>query len=89
MSERKTVKKKKKWGKVYEYTPLKREIVLTDEMKGEIEKDLKNLRPTTPESFASKHNIKVSLAKQILNDQVDEGNLTLVHSGPKTAIYQS
>jgi ribosomal protein S25 len=90
MSEKSgNVRKKKRWGKVFEYTPIRRDIVISDETTSEIEKELKNLKPTTPESFASKHAIKVSLAKQILNDKVEEGKLRKAHKGAKTAIYMT
>ena len=83
------VRKKKKWGKVYEYTPVYRKATLDEETMAEVKKELKRLRPTTPESFASKYNIKVSVAKKILEDQVAEGKLKKVHKGQLTTIYSS
>lgn len=87
MSESKTVKKKKKWGKIYQYTPIKRDIVLTDEKANEIETDLKKATAVTPQSLASKHGIRVSLAKKILKEYNEKGKLKLVHSKSKYQVY--
>ncbi|MCY3411137.1 MAG: hypothetical protein INQ03_05805 [Candidatus Heimdallarchaeota archaeon] len=88
MSSSNVVKKKKKWGKIYSYTPVKRSKILTEEMAAEIEKDLKKPNVTTAIQFAQKHNVTVGLAKSILNEAVKDGKLTLVHSTSKTKIYR-
>lgn len=87
MSESRVVKKKKKWGKVYTYTPIKRKSILTPELAEEIEKDLKKPAVTTPRLFAIKHGITVSLAKKILNQKAEEGKITLSHSTAKNQIF--
>lgn len=87
MSESRVVKKKKKWGKVYTYTPIKRKTVLTPELAEEIEKDLNKPSVTTPILFAIKHGITVSLAKRILREKAKEGKITLTHSTAKNQIY--
>ncbi len=87
MSERTVVKKKKKWGKIFEYTPTVRSSILTEELAEEIEKDVKNSNAITPQSLANKHNIKVSLAKRILKKLEEKGDLKLVHSSGKNKLY--
>jgi len=89
MSDKGVVRKKKKWGKTYEYTPIVRAAVLDEETMDAVQKDLKNLKATTPQSFANKHSIKVSIAKNILKSQVEEGKLKLHHKGQLTNIYSS
>jgi len=87
MSERTVVKKKKKWGKVYEYSPQIRASVLTEELAEEIQKDIKKATGITPQALATKHGIKVSLAKQILESMATKGELEMVHSNGKNKIY--
>ncbi len=90
MSERTgVVRKKKRWGKTYEYTPISRKAVLDEETLEEVKKDLKRLKPTTAESFANKHGIRVGLAKRILEDHVAEGKIKRLHKGQITNIYSA
>ncbi len=90
MSERKTaVKKKKRWGKTYEYVPVVRSMTIDEEKRADMEKELKNLKPTTPESFANKYGIKVSLARQILKKYAEEGKIKVLAKGSNTNLYSS
>ncbi len=84
----KVVKKKKKWGKVYTYTPIRRKSVLSKEQAAEIEKDLQKPYVTTTTQFAQKHGITVSLAKKILREYAENGKFTLAHKTAKNQIYQ-
>ncbi len=86
-AERKTVKKKKRWGKVVEYNPVVRTMSIDEETMQEIQKELKNLKPITPESFANKHGIKVSLAREILRKHAEEGKIRQVIHGRRTEVY--
>lgn len=87
-AERKTtVKKKKKWGKIYEYTPTIRASILDEDLIKEIEAELKKPGVHTPQSLAKKFEVKVSLAKKILAQYADEDKLEKVHSRSKYQIY--
>ena len=87
VDRRTTVKKKKRWGKIYEYTPIVRASVLDDEMVKEIEAELKKPGAYTPQSLAKKFDLKVSLAKKILSLLAEQEKLTKVHSKSKYQIY--
>jgi len=90
MSEKRgVVRKKKRWGKTFEYTPISRKAVLDEDTLAEVEKDLKKLKPVTAESFANKHGIRVGLAKKILESQVEEGKIKRIHKGQVTSIYSA
>jgi ribosomal protein S25 len=84
---RTTVKKKKRWGKIYEYTPTIRASILDDDLVKEIEGELKKAGTQTPQSLAKKFDIKVSLAKKILSQYADQDKLNKVHSKSKYQIY--
>ena len=87
MSESKIVKKKKKWGKVFSYQPTKRDSILTKEKAEDIEADLKKAYVTTPNMFAMKHGITISLAKKILKENTGKGKFELAHKTAKNQIY--
>ncbi|MHA2033126.1 MAG: hypothetical protein ACW99Q_27475 [Candidatus Kariarchaeaceae archaeon] len=87
MSERTIVKKKKKWGKIFEYEPIVRTSVLTKELADEIGKEIAKANGLTPQSLAQKFRIKVSLAKEILSKMAEKGDIKLVHSNGKNQIY--
>ncbi len=87
-AERKTtVKKKKRWGKIYEYTPTIRASILDEDLIKEIEAELKKPGVHTPQSLAKKFDVKVSLAKKILAQYADQDKLEKVHSKSKYQIY--
>ncbi len=82
------VKKKKRWGKVYQWTPIVRSAGLDEEKAKDIEKELtKGKGPFTPQALAQKYSIKVSLAKKILKDFVDNDKLQVVYESSKHKIY--
>ena len=88
MSEKpKTVKKKKKWGKVYEYTPIARTGILDGDLAKEIEKEVKKGSFQTPSQLATKYGIKVSLAKKILREFEEKKVLTAVYDRQDNRIY--
>ncbi len=87
VDRRTTVKKKKRWGKIYEYTPVVRASVLDDDLRKEIEGELKKAGTYTPQSLAKKFDIKVSLAKKNLALHAEQEKLTKVHSKSKYQIY--
>ncbi|MHA2098093.1 MAG: hypothetical protein ACW99A_05355 [Candidatus Kariarchaeaceae archaeon] len=84
---RTTVKKKKRWGKIYEYTPTIRASLLDDDLIKEIEAELKKSGTFTPQGLAKKFDIKVSLAKKVLSQFADQDKITRVHSKSKYQIY--
>ncbi|MDH5402182.1 MAG: hypothetical protein OEZ01_06065 [Candidatus Heimdallarchaeota archaeon] len=90
MSEKSSVvRKKKKWGKVYEYTPVIRAAQLSEESRKEIEKDLQKTSGITPQALAHKYGIKVSLAKKILNHFQQKGSISAAHKSAKIQVYKS
>ena len=61
-----TVKKKKRWGKIYEYTPTIRASILDEDSSKEIESELKKLLPSLlqqPSSSTSSSSVKIGLLK--------------------------
>ena len=89
MSERTVVKKKKKWGKIYEYSPKVRASVLSDDQIKEISKELKKTKGMTPQALAIKFDIKVSMAKKILRQMAEKGDLTIDYLSAKYQVFSN
>lgn len=87
MSEKTVTRKRKKWGKVAEYSYTVRSATFDEDTQKLITKEIKNAKGLTPETFADKTGLKVSIAKKILDEEVAKGNLNLLHKGPITSVY--
>ena len=76
----KRTKKKRRWGKVFEYTSYERSLLvgneyddLLKELAAEYEK--RKTLVVTPQELAAKRDIRVSVAKQLLTDLEEKNKL--------------
>ncbi|MCK4849387.1 MAG: hypothetical protein KAT16_10190 [Candidatus Heimdallarchaeota archaeon] len=79
ISEKRT-KKKRRWGKVFEYTSYERSLLVGDEYNDllkELVADYEKRKSivVTPQELAAKRDIRVSVAKQLLNDLEEKNKL--------------
>lgn len=81
------VRKKKRWGKVVEFTALVRDLNPSDDVRNNIVKEASRSRAITAQAIAQKYNVRVSTAKKILEELVEEGKLQLVTSSPRVKVY--
>ena len=88
VEESRTIKAKKKYGKVWEHNSVKRSILLDDDKIDETSKYLDGVKVVTPQELATRQGIRVSLAKKILDNYVEDGSLELVHSQGSNIIYK-
>ena len=90
--ERKT-RKKRRWGRVYEYTSFERRLVVDEDFQRayDIVKGIfaKGKRLTTPEKIAEETNIRVSSVRKILRNLESEGVIKLAYSGKKLKVYET
>ena len=90
--ERKS-RKKRRWGRVIEYSTYQRRLVYGskyNEITAAVEKSLKKERAVvTPQNVAQQHDIRVSVAKQILKELEEKGKAKLVDSCSRLRIYTS
>ena len=89
VEESRTIKAKKKYGKVWEHQSVKRSVMLDADSIEEIEKYFKGSKVITPQDLANKQGIRVSLAKKILRTYEEEGVIELVHSQGANLIYKA
>ncbi|MHA1974731.1 MAG: hypothetical protein ACTSW1_17170 [Candidatus Hodarchaeales archaeon] len=88
----KRVRKKRRWGKVFEYTSYERSLLVGNEyseMLKELEADFTKRKSllTTPQELAVKRDIRVSTAKRLLEDLVEKNLLKKVHQNRRVRVY--
>jgi ribosomal protein S25 len=72
----KKVRKKRRWGKVFEYTSYQRKVPYgeaLEDLYSKIEQDVKKTRIITPQELAAKHDVRVSYVKTILGELEEKG----------------
>ncbi|MFX0052205.1 MAG: hypothetical protein ACFE8U_13050 [Candidatus Hermodarchaeota archaeon] len=88
----KKVRKKRRWGKIFEYTSYERPLLVGEaykELLDELEEDYskrKNL-VVTPQEISAKRDIRVSVAKQLLADLEEKKVLKKAVSNRRTQVY--
>lgn len=87
--ERKVVRKKKKFGLVFEFSPLIRDLTPDDETKKKIEGEISRARGITPAYIADKYNIRVSAAKAMLKDAEANNIVKRVSKSKRTSVYSA
>lgn len=88
--ERKS-RKKRRWGRILEYSSYERKFVFGDnytDLKNKIEKSVANNKGFTIQEIASNNDVRVSVAKQILNELNSEGKIKLITGSHRVKIYQ-
>jgi ribosomal protein S25 len=89
----KRTRKKRRWGRVFEYSSYERQLVVGEEYK-ELVKELSEeytKRKTvvvTPQEIASKRDIRVSVAKRLLSELVEKQILKLSFSNRRLCVYE-
>ena len=73
--------KKRRWGRVIEYSSYEKKYLfgnVYDDLKKKIEKQIAKSPCVTPQQLAASNDVRVSLAKQVLNDLETEGKVKQV-----------
>ena len=88
--ERKT-RKKRRWGRIIEYTSFQRRFIYGDTYNEELERIRKNIgrfkSGVTPQELAIGNDYRVSVAKQLLADLEKEGLFKLVVKSRRVRMY--
>lgn len=88
----KRTRKKRRWGRIFEYTSYERSLLVGDEYKEllkELEEDYSKRKTVvvTPQEIAAKRDIRVSVAKQLLDDLEEKTILKKILSNRRLKIY--
>ncbi len=84
-------RKKRRWGRTYEYSSYQRRIVINEEafleLAEKIFESLEKSKGLTAQELAEKNDIRVSVAKRILDSLENEGRIRLLVSGQNIKVY--
>ena len=88
----KRVRKKRRWGRVFEYSSYERQLLVGDqytELLNELSEDYSKRKAVvvTPQDIASKRDIRVSVAKRLLNDLEKKEILKKSFSNRRLQVY--
>lgn len=91
LSEKK-VRKKRRWGKIFEYSSYERTLVVGEDYEKllkELEEDYSKRKVivVTPQEIAAKRDIRVSVAKQLLEDLEEKKILKKSLSNRRLKVY--
>lgn len=88
MSSTDKVRKKRKWGKSFEYTSHSRQLNLDSGSQETVENEIVKMRAITPSMIASRYDIRVSTANQLLQDMSRRGKLRLTIDTRRLKVYE-
>ncbi len=66
---------------------VRRELVISEEQKQEMEKEIPTMRVITPSAIAQKYGVRVSIAKAVLTELESKGLIRQVISEGKFKLY--
>lgn len=89
----KRTRKKRRWGRVFEYSSYERSLVVGDEYQAlvkELTEEYTKRKSVvvTPQEIASKRDIRVSVAKRLLSEMVEKQILKLSFSNRRLCVYE-
>ena len=89
LREKKVIRKKKKFGLVFEFTPVIRDLTPDEETRKKIDGELSRAKGVTPAYLADKFNIRVSVAKKILREAETNNIIKLISKSRRTSVYSA
>jgi len=87
MAQKVKVRKKKKYGKVFEYEPIIRDAFISDDLREKLEKEIPKMKVISPTEIALRYNIKISTAKDFLGELEQKGLIKLAVKNRRVRIY--
>lgn len=89
----KRTRKKRRWGRVFEYSSYERSLVVGDEYQAlvkELTEEYTKRKSVvvTPQEIASKRDIRVSVAKRLLSEMVEKQILKLSFKNRRLCVYE-
>jgi len=89
LREKKVIRKKKKFGLVFEFTPVIRDLTPDEETMKKINAELSRAKGVTPEYLAVKFNVRASTAKKILREAEANNIIKRISKSRRTIVYSA
>ena len=87
LSKRKTEGSTKEEERGKRHEAVRRALIISEEQKQEMEKEIPNMKVITPSTIAQKFGIRVSIAKAVLNELVERKLIRKIITGGKLKLY--
>jgi small subunit ribosomal protein S25e len=89
MALRQSVNKRKgKWGRVKEFESIERALIIDDDAKQKMIKEIPKLRVITPTSICQKYQVRMFVAKKIIDELVSTGKIAFHKKTAYTDVYK-
>ena len=89
MALRQSVNKRKgKWGRVKEFESIERALIIDDAAKEKMIKEIPKLRVITPTSVCQKYQVRMFVAKNIIDELVSTGKIVFHEKTAYTVVYK-
>ncbi len=89
MALRQNVNKRKgKWGRVKEFESIERALIIDDAAKEKMIKEIPKLRVITPTSICQKYQVRMFVAKNIIDELVSTGKIVFHEKTAYTVVYK-
>ncbi|MHA1738584.1 MAG: eS25 family ribosomal protein [Candidatus Heimdallarchaeota archaeon] len=89
MALRQSVNKRKgKWGRVKEFESIERALIIDDAAKEKMIKEIPKLRVITPTSICQKYQVRMFVAKNIIDELVSTGKIVFHEKTAYTIVYK-
>ncbi len=79
--------KKQEETKSRSHETIRRELIISEEQKQEMEKEIPTMRVITPSAIAQKYGVRVSIAKAVLTELEMKGLIHRITSEGKFKLY--
>jgi small subunit ribosomal protein S25e len=80
-------KEKKKWTEAKKEEAVRKTVTVSDELLGKVEKELSRTSLISAYSLGAKHNINISVAKNLLRHFAQLGVVERIYSSPRMCAY--
>ncbi|HUU79734.1 MAG TPA: eS25 family ribosomal protein [candidate division Zixibacteria bacterium] len=90
MALRQSVNKRKgKWGRVKEFESIERALIIDDDMKQKMLKEIPKQKVITPTAVCQKYQVRMYVANEIIKELVSTGVITFHQKTAYTNVYKA
>jgi ribosomal protein S25 len=89
MSLRQNINKRKgKWGRVKEFESIERALVIDDDLRNKMLQEIPKQRVITPTAVCQKYQVRMHVAKKILDELLENNEIIFHQKTAYTYIYK-
>ncbi|NHJ47671.1 MAG: hypothetical protein FK733_07785 [Asgard group archaeon] len=82
-------KRKGKWGRVKEFESIERALIIDNDLKEKMLKDIPKQKVITPTSVCQRYQVRMHVAKEIIKELESSGKIVFHKKTAYTRVYRS